>query len=146
MVFVHCSWKYYFRCSNYCQGRNSSYIYFGLSRRHECRCGNTVPGNNHLIADSECNEICPGNKNETCGTHRKTQVYQIIGELPRNIIHTPLQPHFLPAAKPAGQWMMIHLLVSFGSGKAFRNHRSMVTYVIEATESDSEVVCDLGGH
>ena len=57
-----------------------------------------------------------------------------------------LKTLFLPAAKHAGQWMIIHLLVSFGSGKAFRNHRSMVTYVIEATESDSEVVCDLGGH
>ena len=41
---------------------------------------------------------------------------------------------------------MIHLLVSFGSEKAFRTQRSMVTEVIEATESDSEVVCDLRGH
>ena len=68
----------FLRCSNYCQGRNESYSYFGLSRRHECRCGNRVPGNNHLIADSECYEVCPGDALETCGAHRKTQVYRII--------------------------------------------------------------------
>ena len=37
-----------------------------------------VPGNEHLIADSACSDVCPGDATETCGAHQKTRVYRII--------------------------------------------------------------------
>ena len=53
---------------------------------------------------------------------------------------------FLPAAKPAGQWMMIRGVLSLSAAEAFRGMRSMGTWVIEFTEFNSEVVSDLRGH
>ena len=50
----------------------------------------------------------------------------------------------LPAAKPAGHWIIIHLL-SITQMKAFRAQESVATYVIEVTESNSEVICSLRG-
>ena len=55
---------------------------------------------------------------------------------------------FLPAAKPAGQWMTIGLLSNMSKKvlESFRSQGSLVTWVIEVTEFNSEVVCDLRGH
>ena len=51
---------------------------------------------------------------------------------------------FLPATKPAGQWITIGLLELLEI-VALRSQRDMVTYVIEVTDFDSKVISDLQG-
>ena len=56
--------------------------------------------------------------------------------------------HFLPAAKPAGQWIIFGFFLSFFFRKIcqiqpFRGQRGTETWVIEATDSKYEVISDL---
>ena len=50
---------------------------------------------------------------------------------------------FLPAAKPAGQWMTISLHVALSDLRHFRGKIDTGALVIEVTDFKSEVRCDL---
>ena len=50
---------------------------------------------------------------------------------------------FLPAAKPAGQWMTISLRVALSDLRYYRGKIDTGALVIEVTDSKSEVRCDL---
>ncbi|XP_052276549.1 uncharacterized protein LOC127875863 isoform X14 [Dreissena polymorpha] len=58
-------------CSKHC----SRYKYFGVEEWKHCLCGNTL--NSAIKAlESECREICPGDRSQRCGAYWRINLYR----------------------------------------------------------------------
>ncbi|XP_052693402.1 uncharacterized protein LOC128171663 [Crassostrea angulata] len=54
-----------------------SYKYFGMEYRSECYCGNQIRNTAERFPDDECNLLCAGNNDETCGGPWRVEIYTV---------------------------------------------------------------------
>lgn len=53
------------RCGQLC--RDAGFQVAGVEASHECTCGHELSHPNLVVPSSECDEVCTGDENETCG-------------------------------------------------------------------------------
>ena len=82
------------RCVSLCT--RAGFTLAGLQYGVECFCGNSRPGENHLLPEGSCNTPCPGQGDVSCGGYLTMNLYETG--------FTPLQPSKLGAvSRPEGK-------------------------------------------
>ena len=54
--------------------------YVGVQLGNQCFCGNNEARKFGIVPETECNKVCVGNINQTCGGSNRNSIYIITGE------------------------------------------------------------------
>ena len=60
-------------CAQYCNSLN--YTVSGTEYQVQCFCGNFIENGGVRTSDSDCNDVCPGNSNEKCGSGGRLTIF-----------------------------------------------------------------------